>query len=178
VQECAEALESSSAAIDSALQRARATMRSVLDEDPARWTSPKPGDLRGEEQALVERYVDAVESADDARIAALFAADARVSHAPRAGGNHTDGPVWYAGRRPIVEAWHPVLHADGHPKLLLTPVRMNAQPGLATYARMPGQTEYEGFALNALTVVRGQIIEVATFPASLFTWFDLPNRRR
>ncbi|MFI0450113.1 RNA polymerase subunit sigma-70 [Actinomadura sp. 6N118] len=178
VQQCAEALESSSAAVNSALQRARATMRTVLDGDPARWTSPRPGDMSSEEWALVERYVDAVESADDSRIAALFAAEARVSHAPQAGGNQTDEAVWYGGRQTIVEAWHPVLHADGHPELRLTAVRMNAQPGLAAYVRMPGQVDYEAFALNALTVVAGQVTEVATFPAALFTWFGLPRRRR
>jgi RNA polymerase sigma-70 factor (ECF subfamily) len=176
VRECAEALESSSAAVNSALQRARATMRTVLDEDPARWTSPEPDELRSEEWALVERYVEAVESADDARIAALFDADARVSHAPRAGGNQIADVVWYSGRQTIVEAWHPVLHADGHPELRLTPVRMNAQPGLATYARMPGQADYEPFALTALTVVAGRITEVATFHADVFPMFGLPGR--
>jgi RNA polymerase sigma-70 factor, ECF subfamily len=178
VRECADALDSSAAAVNSALQRARATMRTVLDEDPARWTSPDARDLRSQEWALVERYVDAVESADDARIAALLDADARVSHAPWAGGNLTGAPVWYAGRQTIVDAWHPVLHADGHPELRMTPVGVNSQPGVATYTRMPGQPEYQAFALSALTVVAGRVTEVATFPAQLFPRFGLPVRRR
>lgn len=177
VRECADALGSSPAAVNSALQRARATMRTVLDEDPAQWTDPGPGAMGPDEQALVDRYVAAIESADDSRIAALFAADGRVSHAPRAGGNQADAPVWYSGRQTIVEAWHPVLHADGHPELLLIPVRMNAQPGVATYARMQGEENYEAFALAALTVVGDQVTEVATFHADLFDWFGLPDRR-
>lgn len=175
VRECAEALESSTSAINSALQRARTTMRTVLDEDPARWTTPRPGDLESQEQALVERYVNALERADDSQIAALLDADTRVSHAPRSGGNDTDGPVWYTGRQTVVEAWYPLLHANGHPELRFTPLWMNAQPGLATYTRMPGQMTYEPFALNALTIVADHITEVATFSPDLLRHFRLPS---
>lgn len=175
VAECADAMRSTSTAVNSALQRARATMRTVLDEDPARWPDPRPGGLPAEEHHLVARYIDAIESADDVRIAALLREDARVSHAAGAGGNTTYLPVWYAGRRAVVDAWHPVLHADGHPELLMIPVRMNAQPGVATYLRMPGDEEYEAFALNALTTVDGAVAEVASFPAHLFVHFGLPS---
>lgn len=178
IRECADALGSSTAAVNSALQRARATMRSVLDEDPAKWTGPRPGVLRSDEKALVDRYVEAIETADDSRIAALFAADAKVSHAPRAGGSRADAPVWYSGRQTIVAAWYPVLHGDGHPELLLLPIRMNAQPGVATYLRMPGEDSYDAFALAALAVADDQVIEVATFHAELFEWFGLPVTAR
>lgn len=177
VRECAEALELSPAAVSSALQRAHATMRTVLDEDPARWTSLGSGDMGSEERALVERYVEAVESADDSRIAALFAADARVSHGPGAGGNGTDEPVWYAGRQTIVAAWQPLLRGPDRRELRLVPAWMNAQPGVAAYARVPGQGDYAAFALSALTVVAGQVTEVATFGADLFPRFGLPDRR-
>ena len=176
VGECAEALQSSSAAVNSALQRARATMRAVLGADPALWTDPAPGGLRTEEHDLVTRYIDAIESADDARIASLLREDVRVSHAAGAGGNSTGVPVWYAGRRAVVDAWHPVLHAEDHPELLMVPVRMNAQSGVATYLRMPGYEEFEAFALNTLTAVDGAIAEVASFPADLFGHFGLPAR--
>jgi RNA polymerase sigma-70 factor (ECF subfamily) len=174
VAECAEALGSSPAAVNSALQRARATMRTVLDADPARWTDPRPSPT--ENEALVSRYIEAVESADHERIGALLADDVRVSHAARAGGNLTDAVAWYAGRATVIHAWHPVLHAAGHPTLLLVPVPMNDQPGVASYLRMPGQATYEAFALTALTAVDEQVTEVASFGAELFGRFGLPDR--
>lgn len=170
VAECAEALDSSPAAVNSALQRARATMRSVLDEDPARWSSRPTSEL-------VDRYIEAVESADDDRIAALLADDVRVSHAPGAGGNLTGAVVWYAGRGTVLEAWHPILHADGHPDLLMIPVPMNGEPGVASYLRMPGQATYDAFALDTLSVADGKITEIATFGVNLFDRFGLPNRK-
>lgn len=175
VAECADALASSAAAVNSALQRARATLRTVLDEDPGRWTGP--GSLEATDHGLVLRYIEAVESADDERIGALLADDVRVSHAAGAGGNLADAIGWYAGRSRVVEAWHPILHADGHPELLMVPVSLNGETGVASYVRTPGEESYQAFALTVLTVVDGRVKEVATFSPDLFDRFGLDAER-
>ncbi|MFC7406418.1 RNA polymerase subunit sigma-70 [Georgenia alba] len=173
VRRCAEALESSSASVNSALQRARATMRDVLDVDPDRWQ-----DDDSDAGPLVAEYIAAVESADDTRIARLLHEEIRVSHAPGAGGNTTDDVAWYAGVATVLEGWAPILHDErSRQAMAMRPVAMNGDVGIAVWIREPGSTgEWEAFALDALTVRDGLVREISTFGAELFEAFGLPLR--
>lgn len=170
VAECASALNASAAAVNSSLQRARATMRTVLDEDSAAWRDEQV------DHTLVERYIAAIDSADDDVIGALLRDDVRVSHAPGAGGNSTDATVWYSGRDAVIAAWWPILHADDRPDIRMVPLRLAGDAGVATYIRMQGSAEFIAFALNSLTTVDGIISEVAAYPVELFSRFGLAER--
>ena len=88
--DAAEHLDLTVAAVNSALQRARATLRDRLG-DRSEWSR---GSARSEEEReLLRRHVDAHERADTDALAALLREDARLTMPPR--------PVWYDGREAI-----------------------------------------------------------------------------
>jgi RNA polymerase sigma-70 factor (ECF subfamily) len=157
---CAAAMGTTVPAVNSALQRARAVLRRRLGPDESAWRArPAP---TGEDRELVRRYIDAVDRADDAAIAALLASDAVVSHQPGAGGNDTTEPAWYAGVDTILAAWAPALH--GPPlDLRWQEVWANRMPGAASWIRLPGTDEHRPFALTLLRVEGGRVAEVSVF---------------
>jgi len=63
------------AAANSALQRARATLREQLPARPSEWSGSEPSD---QERALLEGFIDAHERADAAAIAEITTFDARL----------------------------------------------------------------------------------------------------
>ena len=77
--ETASLLETSVAAANSALQRARATMQEHLPAQRAEWPVPELGD---EERALLEQFIDAHERCDAAAAAAIAARDIRITMPP------------------------------------------------------------------------------------------------
>ncbi len=169
VHRCAETLETSPAAVNSAVQRAHARMRDVLGVDPDRWDA---GERAG---PLVGEYIAAIESADDARIARLLHTEVQVSHAPWAGGNMTDDVVWYGGVDTVLDGWAPILHTDDAPEMILRPVALNGDVGIASWIRGRGAREWETFSLNALRVRDGRVLEISTFGAELFARLGLPT---
>ncbi len=78
--ETAELLDDSVAAVKSALQRARATMKRHLPERRLDWGPAS--DPSAEERAVLERYMRALESDDNGPLAAVLREDVRVSYAP------------------------------------------------------------------------------------------------
>ena len=88
-KDTASLLEASVVSVNSALQRARATLRDRLGEPRTEWArSSEPTE---EERDLLRRYVDAHERADADALAELLRDDARLTMPPH--------PTWYAGRR-------------------------------------------------------------------------------
>jgi RNA polymerase sigma-70 factor (ECF subfamily) len=159
--ETAELLDLSVAAVKSALQRARATMRDRLPRRRAEWA----GDPTREERALLARWVAALEAADTGALAQLLRADARVSFPP--------APVWYDGREAFLEASrrHAAIGA-----YRVIPTSANLQPALAMYLRRPGDTLFRALALEVLRVEDGQIAEITDFgDVSLFARFGLAD---
>ena len=77
--ETASLLETSVAAANSALQRARSTMREHLPARRAEWIAGKPS---AEERALLDRFIDAHERCDAAAALAIAAQDLRISMPP------------------------------------------------------------------------------------------------
>jgi RNA polymerase sigma-70 factor (ECF subfamily) len=111
-QEVADALDTSVASVNSALQRARRTIDERLPEQSQQATLRALGDERV--SALVERYMDALERGDVDAVVALLADDATWSMPPC--------PVWYRGEAlatflaeyPCRERWrHLPAHANG-----------------------------------------------------------------
>jgi RNA polymerase sigma-70 factor (ECF subfamily) len=164
-RETAALLETTVAAVNSALQRARATMRARLPErrlEPAAAAEPSE-----EERAVLERYMAATERDDLDALAETLGAEARFTMPPEPG-------VW-VGRENLIAAWIEggVGSAEfGRIRCLLTSA--NRQPAVANYLRRPGDDAYRPMALDVLSIADGHVADIVTFPPSVFPAFALP----
>jgi RNA polymerase sigma-70 factor, ECF subfamily len=152
-KETAGSLETSVASVNSALQRARATLRRRLPPRRLEWA---PGsDPTREERALLRRYVDANEQADADAFAALLREHARMTMPPLA--------RWWEGREAIRAALAEGPFVASVGRLRLLPTRANQQPAAAVYLRRPGDSLYRGLGIDVLAVEGGQVAEVTAF---------------
>jgi RNA polymerase sigma-70 factor (ECF subfamily) len=163
--EVAAVLDTSVPAVNSALQRARATLRDQwpggrLDWAPA--AEPDSGQRR-----LLERYIAAHEQADPEALIALLRDDIRLAISPQVG-------EWN-GRQDVGDALRGGMNMLGQWRAL--PIMANRQPGAAGYLRRPGQTAFFPFSLTLLRVEHGRLLDIAAFEQpSMFTAFGLPAR--
>ena len=160
--ETASQLDMSVAAVNSALQRARTTMRA---NRPHGRSDAPPTEPTTEELALLERFIDAHQRADASAAIAMLREDARVAMPPM--------PFWFDGRETIVQSLIAGLREHGDWRLV--PLRANRQPAAASYLRPPGGVEFEAFKIDVLRIEGGKIAEITTFDASLFSVFGLPR---
>jgi RNA polymerase sigma-70 factor (ECF subfamily) len=155
-------LQTSIAAANSALQRARATMAGHLPARRAEWSA---GRASRSERELLERFIDAHERGDAEAAAAIAASDIRITMPPY--------PMCFdgiEGLRPLLErAFGP--DAEGDWRLL--PTRANRMPAAASYLRRHGDREYRAFKLDVLRIRDGAIAEITTFGYSRFGQFGL-----
>jgi RNA polymerase sigma-70 factor, ECF subfamily len=172
--ETASLLGASVPAVNSALQRARATMSQRL---PARDGTSRQ-DLSAAERDLLARYVHAWEARDVGALVSLLREDALLTMPPV--------PEWYRGREAIgrfLAAQWPVL---GPFRLL--PTRANGQPAFGLYGSGPGgDASYRPLTLQVLRLEAGLIAEIVGFiePSAfeypgvdLFPRFGLPPAAR
>jgi RNA polymerase sigma-70 factor, ECF subfamily len=163
--ETAELLDMTVTAVNSAVRRARPVVREHL---PA----GRLAAADDEERAVVERYMRALVTADESALADLLRQDVRVSQQPGAGGNMTAEPTSYAGRDLVIAAWAP---ATGTLEWQFRTTAANRQPALAIYVRERGSTvDFRAFGLTVLTIVAGQVAEVAVFSNDVLAAFELP----
>ncbi|MDX3073375.1 RNA polymerase subunit sigma-70 [Streptomyces sp. MI02-7b] len=162
-EETAALLGTTVAAANSALQRARATMRQHL---PARRTDWSAGDPGAEEKALLERFIDAHERCDAAAAVSISAQDLRITMPPM--------PMVFEGLDAVAPLLERALgeNRDGDWRLL--PTSANRMPTAASYLRRPGDTRFRAFKFDVLRVEDGLIAEITTFGPSLFPAFGLP----
>jgi RNA polymerase sigma-70 factor, ECF subfamily len=163
-KDAASLLEVSVASVNSALQRARATLRERLGERRTDWT--RSSEPSAPERELLRRYVDAHERADADALAALLREDARLTMPPH--------PTWYAGREAILIAARQGFDpAFGRLRTIVTGA--NRQPAAAHYLRRPGASEYRPLALDVLRIEGARIAEITSFVTpALFPAFGLP----
>ncbi len=160
--EVAELLDTTVASVNSALQRARATL-AAADLEAA---GPGPGPDDAEQQALLARYVDAFQRYDMASLISLIHEDATFSMPPFA--------LWLRG--PVeVEGW---LLGQGHgckgSRLVAT--RANGCPAFGSY-KSAGPGLHLPFALQVLEISGGRITAWQNFLyPDLFALFGLPAR--
>jgi RNA polymerase sigma-70 factor (TIGR02960 family) len=158
--ETAALLETSVAAANSAVQRARATMQEHLPARRADWPS---GRASAEERALLEQFIEAHERCDVGAAIALASQDLRITMPPNPAcfkGAESIGPLMSnAGR---MGTWR------------LVPTRANRMPAAASYLRRPGDTEFRALKFDVLRIADGRIAEVTTFGAAQFAAFGLP----
>jgi RNA polymerase sigma-70 factor, ECF subfamily len=152
--ESASLLDVSVAAANSALQRARATMKRRLPDRRLDWSAD--AEQSREERALLERYMDATDRGDADAIVTLLREDAFCAMPPV--------PEYWVGREKIVAAW--VEGGFGQSwfgDLRSMPTRVNRQPAAAVYLRKPGETTFHPLALDVLRLEEGLVAEVITF---------------
>ena len=154
-------LESSVASVNSALQRAHATLAKELPASDARAPA-------GAEDALLRRLMDAWERADAGALAALLREDARLTMPPTTS--------WYDGRDAIATFFAEHAFGPTSPgEMRVVATAANRQPAVAVYLRRPGDSEHRAFALTLLRVERGAIAELTLFHLpELFAAFGLP----
>lgn len=159
-KEVAEALETTPAAVNSALQRAHAQMAEAnLTEDSA------PAELDQEQKKLLEAYVDAFWRKDVNAIVGMLKTEAIWEMPPFTG--------WYTGNENIGELIATQCPGHHHDMPML-PTTANGQPAFGLYLRQPDCT-YTPFHLQVLQIEGNQVSRVAAFfDESLFATFGLP----
>jgi RNA polymerase sigma-70 factor (ECF subfamily) len=162
--EVAEMLDSSEASVKGALQRARAT----LDERmPAGVRERAPLPSSAQEQKLVGRFADAVESGDYDSLVALLTDDAWVTMPPE--------PYEYQGGEAIARFLKDRQARRGA-NLRLVPTRANGQPAFACYLPDAQAAIARAYGLMVLTLEGDRISAITWFAErSLFLHFGLPR---
>jgi RNA polymerase sigma-70 factor (ECF subfamily) len=161
--EVAELLETSVASVNSALQRARAT----LADGNVSTTDPSPP-LGEEDRALLDRYVAAFEAYDIDALTTLIQEDATQSMPPY--------DMWLRGRDDIFEWWFgPGIGCRG--SRMVPTLGANGSPAYGQYKPAP-DGGYEPWALQVIEVSDGRIGELTFFldTETLFPLFGLPAR--
>jgi len=160
--EVAGLLDTTLASVNSALQRARATLADLDLVDSG------PTELTDASRELLERYVDTFERYDIDAFVALLHEDAVQSMPPYAIWLHgpADIGTWMLG--PGVGC------RDGR----IFAVAVNGQPGFATYRRRANGSGYEPFSIQVLEIAGDRVSNITVFldTASLFPLFGLPLR--
>jgi RNA polymerase sigma-70 factor (ECF subfamily) len=164
-KDTADLIDTSVAAANSALQRARTALKDHLPERRLEWT---PGtDPSQEERELVQRYVEATERADANAFLEIMSEDSRFSMPPE--------PGTWVGRRTIVDGWVEGGFGQGKFADIRTLVtRVNRQFAVANYVKQPGSAKHTFFALDVLRVEEGAVTEITAFHGSGVPDLGLP----
>lgn len=171
----ADMLGLSVASVNSALPRARATLRSHLPPRRLEWAPA--ADPTQAERTLVQRYLALLERADTGAMAELLHEDIRVTMPmPQPCPSGTRATLWVgldAFAAALAEVLDPAVPGYlGHWRR--RPTRANRQPAVAHYLRRPGDTLYRAQVLEVLWVAEGRIAEITSFAPDVFPAFDLP----
>jgi RNA polymerase sigma-70 factor (ECF subfamily) len=158
--EVAELLETSVASVNSALQRARATL------DATDLTMDAPLSIEAADAELLERYVRAFERYDMEALTALIHEDATQSMPPY--------DMWLTGRDDIFRWWFgPGIGCQG--SRVIPTIAANGAPAFGQYKPAEGGG-YEPWALQVVEVRDGKIGELTFFldTERVFPLFGLP----
>jgi RNA polymerase sigma-70 factor (ECF subfamily) len=159
--EVAELLDTTVASVNSALQRARATLgESDLDADRA----AEP--LGADEQALLSKYVAAFVAYDISTLVTLLHEDASIPMPPL--------ELWLRGREDLA-GWY-LGHGIGCKGSRLLPIQANGSPAFGQY-RVSPEGGWAPWSIQVIEVRDGAIAHVHHFlDTSLFARFGLPER--
>jgi RNA polymerase sigma-70 factor, ECF subfamily len=162
--EVAELLETSVPSVNSALQRARATLEAVQLT-----ASETPASVEQADQELLARYVEAFEQYDMTALTALIHEDATQSMPPF--------DMWLSGRDDIFTWWYgPGIGCRG--SRVIPTVSANGAPAFGQYKPSESGSGYDPWALQVLEIEDGRIVEFTFFldTERLFPLFGLPPR--
>jgi len=163
--ETATLLETSVAAANSALQRARSTMQEHLPSRRSEWSAGSPSEA---ERKLLAAFIDAHERYDIEAAVAISTQDLRVTMPPY--------PWLYDGLDQIAPLMERALGPGREGEWRLRPTWANRMPAAATYLLRPGDTTYRGFKLDVMRIRGDRIAEITTFGPHLFPQFGLPEK--
>jgi RNA polymerase sigma-70 factor (ECF subfamily) len=170
VGEIAQLLDTTISGVNSALHRARATLRqgdqhaggdavslAAADDATRRW---------------LERYMQAWEASDGTALSALLRDDVVLSMPPT--------PAWYRGHSAVLTIITAMAFADVAPgRWRLLPTEANAQPACAFYHADQAGGAYQAFGLQVLTFREGLVGDIVAFlDPSLPERFGLPRELR
>jgi len=150
--EVARMLAMTVAAVNSTLQRARATLDRHRVGPTQQSTVRELGDDRL--RALLDEFVAAWERADVPGLTALLTEDARLSMPPL--------PAWFDGRTAVAGFMSERMFAT---PWRLVPTGANGQLAFACYQGGPGTTSYSLGAVAVLTLRGDRIAEITSFLA-------------
>jgi RNA polymerase sigma-70 factor, ECF subfamily len=159
--EVAELLDTSVASVNSALQRARATL------EASNVRSDTPATLSEDDKALLARYVHAFEQYDMTALTELMTEEATQSMPPY--------DLWLQGRDDVLTWWFgPGIGCAGS-RMLPAP-SANGSPTFGQYKPSESGEGFEPWALQVLELSGGRIVEFTFFldTDTLFPLFGLP----
>jgi RNA polymerase sigma-70 factor (ECF subfamily) len=163
--EVAELLDTSVASVNSALQRARAT----LGESELAPTDPAPQQLDDERRELLQRYVAAFEAYDMDELTSLIREDATQSMPPY--------DLWLSGRDDILTWWFgPGIGCRG--SRVIPAGTANGLPAFGQYKPSETGNGYDPWALQVIELEGDRVGEFTFFLDTdvLFPLFALPLR--
>jgi RNA polymerase sigma-70 factor (ECF subfamily) len=160
--EVAEMLDSTVESVNSALKRARASMERRWSPDTAVEPPPIPGSPS--EDAVVEKFVRAWESADLGALVALLTEDVFVSMPPM--------PFEYQGRDLVARFCASIFSAGR--RFDLVPTRANGQPAFGAYLRAANGISH-GMGLYVLTLAGNRVCAMTRFENAVLPSFGLPR---
>jgi RNA polymerase sigma-70 factor, ECF subfamily len=160
--ETAELLDTSVVSVNSALQRARATLEAGDGE-----SFEESAELDEADTALLERYVEAFERYDMDALTALIHEDATQSMPPY--------DLWLRGRDDILTWWIGPGKTCANSRVVPT-LTANGSPAFGQYRPVPGGVGYEPWALQVIELSGGRIAELTFFldTERIFPLFGLP----
>lgn len=162
--ETAEALDDTTASVNSALQRARATL--THRRTPATPLVPS-GCTTFDEAVLLQAYMDAQERGDVNAMVQFLREDVRMTLFPEA--------VTWDGRESVCCEFFKTVGAFGG-GVRSIPIAANRQPAMGVYLQRPGDTAYRAWAVVVLGVLDGKLREISSFASpELFARFQLPQ---
>ncbi len=167
-KETAVLLEETVASVNSALHRARSSMRKRLPEPRLEWSTAATPTIA--ERKLLERYMDATDRADVAALTALLREEARLTMPPF--------PTWFQGRADIATAFE--FSTDPSSPSYLGQLRTvataaNRQPAVAAYVRRRGDSMFRALGIDVLRLEGDLVVEITRFiRADIFAAFGLP----
>lgn len=160
--EVAEAIGTTTVAVNSLLQRARSQLETVRPSAEDRLSPPDSPQA----QDLLTRYIAAFETYDIDRLVELFTAEAIWEMPPYVG--------WYRGAQDIITLIHQQCPAESPGDMRMIPLVANGQPAAAMYMR--AGERHVPFQLHVLDMVDGRVSHVVAFlDGTLFPKFGLPG---
>jgi RNA polymerase sigma-70 factor (ECF subfamily) len=165
-REVADSLDCSVASANSALQRARNTLRARFETGVPDTSVVSVSDIV--ERRTLARFMDAWERADFDALASLLREDAVMAMPP--------DPVWFRGRTAIVDFFSTVPAAGRLEEIRLVSVGANRQPALAAFIAEPDDGGHQFYGLMVFAIQEDGIAAITGFPdPRLSDYFGLPS---
>jgi RNA polymerase sigma-70 factor (ECF subfamily) len=160
-REVADSLRTSTASVNSALQRARTTVEERLPPSSQQATLRSLGDERLRD--LVQSYVEAWESRDIDAMVAMLVEGATFAMPPY--------PDWFQGRDAVIA----FITGTGKPRLRYVLTQANGQPAVGWYRWNPDTDTHTPTSIEVLTLEGARVKDITAFVSPpLFSHFGLP----